>query len=131
VYGSAWITAGAGSVVLLWGEPGALTQELIHLKHPVDPLGPFMVDIDNHAGTMEISKGWNALAYLAMRGETGASVAEAAHAEHNRDVEKGGKLWKQTERKLNGLVASGKARKEGRERVGVAGRYFVEAFSAT
>lgn len=129
VYGSAWITAGAGSVVLLWGEPGSLVQELSHLKSPMDPLGPFMVEMDNYAGTTEIARQWNALAYLSMKGSNGASVAEAAHAEHNRDVERGGKLWKQTERKLNGLVAAGRARKEGQGRVGVTGRYFVEVLS--
>jgi replicative DNA helicase len=126
VYGSAWITAGAGSVVLLWGEPGSLVQELIHLKSPMDPVGPLTIEMDNYAGTTEIAKQWNAVAYLSMKGDVGASVAEAVRAEHGRDVERGGRLWKQTERKLNGLVRSGKARKDGQERPGVAGRYYVE-----
>jgi replicative DNA helicase len=32
VYGSTWITAGAGSVILLWGEAGDPVVELSHLK---------------------------------------------------------------------------------------------------
>ena len=125
VYGSAWITAGAGSVVLLWGEPGSLSQKLIHLKSPMDPIGPLNVEMDNYLGTTEVAVQWSPLAYLAMKGGDGASLAEASRAEHNRDVERGGKLWKQTERKLNSLVRAGKARKDGQDRPGVAGRYFL------
>jgi hypothetical protein len=125
VYGSAWITAGAGSVVLLWGEPGSLSQKLIHLKSPMDPIGPLEVEMDNYAGTTSVGQQWSPLAYLAMKADAGATLAEASQAEHSRTVERGGKLWKATERKLNGLVRAGKARKEERERVGVAGRYFI------
>ena len=39
VYGSTWLTAGAGSVVLLWGEAGSETVELTHLKQPADQIG--------------------------------------------------------------------------------------------
>ena len=35
VYGSRWLTAGMGSVLLLWGEPGDLVVEVRHLKQPV------------------------------------------------------------------------------------------------
>ena len=34
VYGSTWLTAGAGSVVLLWGEAGDPIVELTHLGSP-------------------------------------------------------------------------------------------------
>jgi replicative DNA helicase len=33
VYGSHWLTAGMGSVLMLCGEPGDLVVELRHLKH--------------------------------------------------------------------------------------------------
>lgn len=39
VYGSRWLTAGMGSVLLLWGEPGDLVVELLHLKQPVEDVG--------------------------------------------------------------------------------------------
>jgi AAA domain-containing protein len=39
VYGSRWLTAGTGSVLLVWGEPGDLVVELIHLKQPVEEVG--------------------------------------------------------------------------------------------
>ncbi|MDB2392803.1 bifunctional DNA primase/polymerase [Acidimicrobiaceae bacterium] len=34
LYGSTWVTAGAGSVLFLFGQPGADQVELIHLKQP-------------------------------------------------------------------------------------------------
>jgi hypothetical protein len=41
VYGSAWLTAGAGSVLLLWGAAGDLLVEMKHLKQPVGEVGPY------------------------------------------------------------------------------------------
>ncbi|MGW0841433.1 AAA family ATPase [Streptomyces sp. NPDC002787] len=43
VYGSAFLTAGAGSVVLLAGEAGDPVVRLKHLKPVVDSVGPFEV----------------------------------------------------------------------------------------
>src|SRR5690606_30677182 len=50
VYGSTWITAGAGSVVLLWGQPGDAYVELTHLKQPVDEVGPLSIHHDHVKG---------------------------------------------------------------------------------
>lgn len=43
VYGSTWITACAGSVILLWGKPGDTVVGLEHLKQPAEPIGPMKV----------------------------------------------------------------------------------------
>jgi AAA domain len=50
VYGSVWLTAGAGSVVLLWGEPGDPVVELRHLKQPAEEVGPTRVVHDHGRG---------------------------------------------------------------------------------
>lgn len=50
VYGSRWLTAGMGSVLLLWGEPGDLVVELSHLKQPAEDIGPFKVRHDHRIG---------------------------------------------------------------------------------
>jgi hypothetical protein len=50
VYGSHWITAGAGSVLLLWGSPGDLVVELSHLKQPAAEVGPLSIGHDHTAG---------------------------------------------------------------------------------
>lgn len=54
VYGSVWITAGAGSVVLLWGKPGDAYVELIHLKQPAAEVGPMEVCHDHERGVTTV-----------------------------------------------------------------------------
>ena len=51
VYGSRWLTAGCGSVLMLWGEPGDPIVGLTHLKQPGDEVGPLTLLHDNRAGT--------------------------------------------------------------------------------
>ena len=50
VYGSAWLTAGMGSVICLWGKPGDSLVELTHLKQPAEAVGPMMVLHDHATG---------------------------------------------------------------------------------
>ena len=50
VYGSTWLTAGHGSVVLLWGEAGDPYVELAHLKQPAGEVGPLDVQHDHDRG---------------------------------------------------------------------------------
>lgn len=50
IYGSVWITAGAGSVVILWGEGGDPVVELIHVKGPAGTLDPVKVSHDFETG---------------------------------------------------------------------------------
>jgi replicative DNA helicase len=57
VYGSRWLTAGMGSVVLLWGEPGDLVVELSHLKQPAEDVGPLKVVHDHVRGRSVIHGG--------------------------------------------------------------------------
>jgi hypothetical protein len=54
VYGSAWITAGAGSVVLLWGNAGDPVVGLRHLKQPMSEIGPMQVRHDHTHGRTTI-----------------------------------------------------------------------------
>jgi hypothetical protein len=64
VYGSTWLTAGHGSVVLLWGKPGDSIVELSHLKQPEDEVGPFRILVDHQLGTIERHDGGDLLAIL-------------------------------------------------------------------
>lgn len=54
VYGSVWITAGAGSVLLLDGKPGDAVVRLHHLKQPADEVGPLQVLHDHDRGLSSI-----------------------------------------------------------------------------
>lgn len=54
VYGSVWLTAGCGSVLLLWGEAGDAIVEASHLKQPSGEFGPAKVLHDHARGTMRL-----------------------------------------------------------------------------
>lgn len=79
VYGSVWLTAGVGSVVLLWGEPGGSAVEAIHLKQPLSPVGPLSIGHDHATGasdaTEPIAKALDFVARAAAAGVTEAQVA--------------------------------------------------------
>lgn len=57
VYGSTWLTAGAGSVVLLWGTAGDPLVELVHLKQPADAVGPLKLFHDHDRGVTTLERG--------------------------------------------------------------------------
>ncbi|WP_129307966.1 DnaB-like helicase N-terminal domain-containing protein [Streptomyces sp. L2] len=54
LYGSTWITAGAGSVVSLWGSAGDPIVSLKHLKQPAAECGPWRLKHDHPQGVTEI-----------------------------------------------------------------------------
>lgn len=107
VYGSTWLTAGAGSVVLLWGEAGSEVVELSHLKQPADPVGPWTIEHDHHTGLSTVTRGFDALGYLSRH--PGCTIAEAAQAEHGAPQKPGNAPWKRTERRFRKLVVDGLA----------------------
>lgn len=54
VYGSAWITAGIGSCIVLWGKAGDPIVDLLHLKTPLDDCGPIRLLHDHARGVTGI-----------------------------------------------------------------------------
>jgi replicative DNA helicase len=64
LYGSTWLGAGAGSVLLLWGEPGDAVVDLHHLKQPVDTVGPWQLLHDHDHGTTTVLDAPDPLAIL-------------------------------------------------------------------
>lgn len=77
VYGSRWITAAAGSVLLLWGHPGDPVVELRQLKQAAGEVGPLQVQIDFDTGEMSVLAGTDLLTALraAPKGLTAKDVA--------------------------------------------------------
>lgn len=75
VYGSAWITAGCGSVLLLWGAAGDPVVELSHLKQPAAEVGPLQVLHDHDAGTSSLLDGVDVLEHLRFTPRTAGEVA--------------------------------------------------------
>lgn len=105
VYGNTWITAGLGSVILLWGAAGDPIVELMHLKQPADEVGPFKIAHDHHAGTTEVFHGFDLLRYLGLNpaGVTSRQVA-AAMFEKPQPSETD---MRKARRKLDAAVARG------------------------
>ena len=78
VYGSAWITAGAGSVILLWGQAGDPVVTLLHLKQPAEDIGPLTLVHDHTTGTTTVDKEEHDLdAYLIANAPNGGLTAAA------------------------------------------------------
>lgn len=106
VYGSAWLTAGAGSVVLLWGAAGDPIVSMTHLKQPAGEVGPWQLEHDHGRGTTSIFHGADILTLASSYGEEGISPTAAAVAmfdtEKPTDAQK-----KKAARKLQRLVDQG------------------------
>lgn len=113
VYGSTWITAVAGSVVLLWGKAGDPLVELSHLKQPAGEIGPLRVVVNHDTGDVDLAEGTGPLGLL-RAAPHGLSVSEVAGAlfadggtpDKNQEMK--------ARRKLQDLQSNGLAyRKEG------------------
>lgn len=121
VYGSSLITNGAGSVVMLWGEPGAHLVDLAQLKMPAEQVGPLSLEHDFDAGRLDVVHQFDLLQFL--RNRPDSSLLEAARAEHGDTVKAGSNEYKRTERRLKRLVAKGYAMHDPQTAPGVAARY--------
>lgn len=64
VYGSTWLTAGCGSVLLLWGSAGDTVVELSHLKQPLDAVGPLTIVHDHAIGMSTVQDQIDAFSIL-------------------------------------------------------------------
>jgi replicative DNA helicase len=108
VYGSTWITAGAGSVLLLKGEAGDAVVELKHLKQPADEVGPLTITHDHAAGTSHVKREIDIRDLLAR--ECRLTAPEAAALLHGPAPTPN--VVEKVRRKLNNLVANDVAYKE-------------------
>lgn len=124
VYGNGWLTAGMGSVVLLWGEPGARTVELSHLKQPQEKVGPLMVDHTHGKGQSAASDPVERLLEFAkVSGREGISEASAVRALFGvgREDDSYDNLKKQARRRLDRLREDGELEYEAGARGGAGG----------
>jgi len=85
LYGSRWISAGAGSVISLWGLAGDPVVELAHLKPPVEPLGPWRLTIDNATGEIARDKPIDLVDQVCQRGSHGITAQQAARLLYGTD----------------------------------------------
>lgn len=78
VYGSTWITSGAGSVIGLHGDAGDPVVKLRHLKQPASEVGPFDVLHDHDAGLSTVAHEPNPIELARLSGPEGLTVLDAA-----------------------------------------------------
>jgi replicative DNA helicase len=110
VYGSTWITAGQGSVVLLWGAAGDPIVELRHLKQPAGEVGPLKIETDHSLGLSTIFRGQVDALLVLRNASNGATTTDLARlmfeCEKPNDNQR-----KKAQRSLDRLVRDNLARK--------------------
>lgn len=104
MYGSVWLTSGAGSVTLLNGNPGDPIVSLHHLKQPASEVGPFKIIHDADTGQSQI---WHELDLVVLAAQPdGVTVLDAARALFETDKPTAGEKEK-ARRRLETLTKKG------------------------
>lgn len=111
VYGSAWITAGAGSVVLLVGKAGDPLVEWRHLKQPAEEVGPFLVAHDHAAGRSTVHGEFDILDAARHAGAEGLTAKGVAERLFDTTKPTRAEVQK-ARRKLDGYVRAGQLDRE-------------------
>ncbi len=110
VYGSTWITAGMGSVLLLWGAAGDPITELRHLKQPASEVGPLKIETDHFTGRSTIFRGQVDALLIMRNAPSGITTTDLARlmfeCEKPSDNQR-----KKAQRTLDRLVHTGLAHK--------------------
>ena len=109
MYGSRWLTAGHGSVIVLWGEPGDAVVELTHLKQPADEVGPLELIHDHAHGKTRVHERPTARALVAEATNGGITVSEVAQRLYGVTPDRN--QVEKARRKLEDLVRQNFARK--------------------
>ncbi|MEV0749504.1 AAA family ATPase [Streptomyces sp. RTGN2] len=119
VYGSTWLTAGAGSVILLDGDAGDPVVKLKHLKQPVNTIGPVDLIHDHEAGVSTLADQADLIAVARARVLTAHDAARLLF-----DTDKPTKAEKEkARRKLDAYVKTGQLRAVGGDVPGQATTY--------
>lgn len=119
VYGSRWVTAGAGSVIFLDGSPGDSVVTLHHLKQPGEPVGPLKIRHDAATGTTTVHEQFDLLGTL-RSSHAGLTATDAARLLYDTDKPTDTQITN-ARRKLESFATQGLAVKESQRRGGTGG----------
>jgi replicative DNA helicase len=111
VYGNTFLTAGMGSVILLWGDPGDPIVELRHLKQPNDEIGPWDIRHNHDRGITLREQAPDIYELLTRAGGSGLTAQVAAGMLRQTDTPSKSEIEK-ARRQLLRLVEQGHAREE-------------------
>ena len=106
VFGSAWITAGAGSVVSLHGQGGDPVVQWRHLKQPAEEVGPFYVQHDHAAGVSQVYGAVDPVAQARAAGDAGITAKGLAVVMFEKPKPTTAEVAK-ARRRLDALVSAG------------------------
>lgn len=110
IYGSTWITAGAGSVMFLYGNAGDAEVEMLHLKQPEAKIEDLKMVHDHEKGRSTVLGGWDPLAFLHNKSDGDTTAKAAAKAMTNK-IDPTRAEEAKARRKLDKLVTKGLATK--------------------
>jgi replicative DNA helicase len=111
VYGNTFLTAGMGSVILLWGDPGDPIVELKHLKQPSDEIGPWNIRHDHDRGYTFRYDTVSVEELLQRAGDNGLTAKTAASRLRQTETPSANEIEK-ARRQLVRLAQRGHAREE-------------------
>ncbi|TNH23966.1 bifunctional DNA primase/polymerase [Micromonospora orduensis] len=122
VFGSRWLTAGAGSVIFLDGLPGAEEVEVKHLKQPLGKVGPLMISHSHSVGRSEtISPKVTALMALQAGPVEGMTVRQVVKAIYGGARVESDQVEAKVRRQLEAMVKAERAVKIPGKKGGTSG----------
>lgn len=107
VHGGMELTAGAGSVALIWGSAGDPVVEFIHLKQPAEMVGPLSLVHNHEAGRTWVENMPDEADILKIEPWKVWSTTDLAGAASGSDAKPSRGDIERTRRKLERLVADG------------------------
>lgn len=124
VYGSTWLTSGAGSVVSVFGDAGDPVVSWRHLKQPSHEVGPFRIIHDHERGLSEVEAGVDVFKVVQRAGVNGLTASEFAVALFETARPTRAQVEKARKR-LEKKVSDGFLACQQGERGGAPSRYFM------
>jgi hypothetical protein len=85
LYGSVWIGAGSGSVLLLSGVAGEPIVQMTHLKQPAEEVGPWRLIHDHQRGETSIFQQADLVLIAKLAGPVGITAKQAASSIGEKD----------------------------------------------
>ncbi|WP_406816756.1 bifunctional DNA primase/polymerase [Mycobacterium sp. M23085] len=106
VFGSVWLSSGAGSIIMLTGQPGDPLVGFRHVKQPAEEVGPLMLSHDEDSGTVSILSSTDPVALAKEAGDEGITVRAVAAVMFDNLTPDKNEIEK-ARRKLNKLTRAG------------------------
>lgn len=107
IYGSAWITNGTGSIIMLGGDPGDPIISFRHVRQPATELGPWTLLHDADDGTLSIHHEVDVIAMVKATGPDGLTAKSLAMAFQHEDKSPTAAQIEKARRKLDKLTDDG------------------------